>query len=80
MKKQVFFFALLALLLGSASAFSQDDDDLVRKFDPQKDSVFIPFEFRGAWLSTVESIDWPKTRIMLKEGKKEAAAQREQQK
>ena len=81
MKKQVFFFALLALLFGSASAFSQDDDELsALKFDVQKDSIYIPYEFRGAWLSTVESIDWPKTRIMLKEGKKEAAAQREQQK
>ena len=81
MKKQVFFFALLALLFGSASAFSQDDDELsALKFDVQKDSIYIPYEFRGAWLSTVESIDWPKTRIMLMEGKKEAAAQREQQK
>ena len=80
MKRLVFLYSLLGLIFGSATAFCQDDDFSARKFDVQKDSITIPFEFRGAWLSTVESIDWPKVRIMLKEGKKVAAQQREQQK
>ena len=61
-------FALLSVLLScfffSATAFAQDEETAL-KFDVQKDSIFIPFEFRGAWLSTVESIDWPKVRIHL---------------
>ena len=81
MKRLLTLFSLLPLIFVSVTAFCQDDEELsVRKFDVQKDSVSIPFEFRGAWLSTVESIDWPKVRIMLKEGKKAAASQREQQK
>ena len=80
MKKLIFSLVLVLGLSSAQNCYSQQTLSSTREFDVSKDSIYIPFEFRGAWLSTVESIDWPKTRIMLKEGKKAAAAQREQQK
>lgn len=94
MKKLIILSCLLASLFVSATALAQDEEEAsVRRFDAQKDSIYIPVEFRGAWLSTVESIDWPKVRILLErqtnaDGSKESssqmkkriAEQREQQK
>ena len=51
--------------------FSQDFGNSSAAFDVEKDSIYIPFEFRGAWLSTVESIDWPKVKIHLTRQTKE---------
>ena len=94
MKKLIILSCLLASLFVSATALAQDEEEAsVRRFDVQKDSIYIPVEFRGAWLSTVESIDWPKVKILLErqtnaDGSKESssqmkkriAEQREQQK
>ena len=93
MKRFFLFLFLLIGLSGLNAAFSQDSDTSLRPFDVEKDSIYIPFEFRGAWLSTVESIDWPKVRIQLErqmkedgtpesssERKNRIASQREQQK
>ncbi len=92
MKKLIFSIAVLVGLSQLNLSFSQDKET-GRNFDVAKDSVYVPFEFRGAWLSTVESIDWPKVRIQLNkqtkpdgslesssEAKKRAAEQRERQK
>ena len=81
MKKLIILSCFLASLFVSAAAFAQDEEETsARKFDMQKDSIYFPVEFRGAWLSTVESIDWPKVRIMLErqtnaDGSKESSSQ-----
>ncbi|MBQ1748506.1 MAG: hypothetical protein II041_07460, partial [Bacteroidales bacterium] len=65
MKKLV--VSLVAFLVSGLFlfGFSQDFGNSSAAFDVEKDSIYIPFEFRGAWLSTVESIDWPKVKIHL---------------
>ncbi len=65
MKKIFLSFLLISIAVFWSSGFAQETDFPSGKFDVNKDSVYIPFEFRGAWLSTVESIDWPKVKIYL---------------
>lgn len=80
MKRLFFAFATL-LFLASGNPLRAQDNASSRPFDLEKDSVSIPFEFRGAWLSTVESIDWPKVKIELStKDKGKISRQREQQK
>ena len=63
--KRLFFAFAAFLFLASGNPSRAQDNVSSRPFDLEKDSVSIPFEFRGAWLSTVESIDWPKVKIEL---------------
>lgn len=79
--KKLFFTLAAVLFLASGRPASAQDDSSLRPFDMDKDSISIPFEFRGVWLSTVESIDWPKVKIELStKDKGRISQQREQQK
>ena len=80
MKRLFVSLAILMFFAGTGVVLAQDESSS-RPFDVEKDSVYIPFEFRGAWLSTVESIDWPKVKIELStKDKGRISSQREQQK
>jgi len=71
MKKLVVSFVAFLVSGLFLFGFSQDFENSSAAFDVEKDSIYIPFEFRGAWLSTVESIDWPKVKIHLTRQTKE---------
>ncbi|MBO4691526.1 MAG: family 10 glycosylhydrolase [Bacteroidales bacterium] len=57
---------LIVAIVGCFSLQARKKEVDPRTFNVSKDSVVFQTEFRGAWLSTVESIDWPKVRILLK--------------